>query len=66
MSKKIIAIDMKMINIKIDVKLRLGLDSNCFVSLIKPFCSINLVDKISTKIEPYMYYILKITIQCSI
>jgi hypothetical protein len=65
-SKKITTIDTKMIKIKIDVKLRLGLGSICFVSLIKPFHSFNLVNTIFTRMKPYRYCILKITIQCSI
>jgi hypothetical protein len=52
--KKIITIDtINIINIKIDVELKLGLGSNCYLSLMKPSPSFNLVDIIFTRIKPY-------------
>jgi hypothetical protein len=52
--KKIITIDtINIVNIKIDVELKLGFNNNCYLSFMKPFPSFNLVDIIFTRIKPY-------------
>jgi hypothetical protein len=64
MSTKITTIDTtNIVNIKIDVELKLRLDNTCYLSLMKPFPSFNLVDIILQESNLTSLALLKFNIQ---
>ncbi len=65
--KKIITIDtISIVNIKIDVELKLGLCKNYYLSLMKHFPSFNLVDIIFTRIKHYKSCTFKVQYSTSL